>query len=180
MNIIARKNFAIVVLGVSPIDCESISPQMITRVNAALLLLKKHPNAVCILTGGSNGACDLSEAELMKRILLSNNINQKVIILEEEARNTLENVLFSTRKIRKLNTDFDVIICTEKYHAYRTKILFLLLDMNVHNDYLPSMTKTMTVCRKIWLLFREPLAIVKDVSLMTWLNFTVKVSKKEF
>ena len=165
--------FVIVVLGVTPNKDTSVACQMVTRVDAAIKLIEKHPNSSCIVTGGG---CHFenqdSEAKLMQKILISNGVNDNIISLEEEARNTFENVYFSSKKISEMSKSnkVKVIVCTEKYHAYRVKLILHMFGIDIHHDYLPNMNETMPLYRKIWLVLREPIAIVKDISVMAYLK----------
>jgi hypothetical protein len=58
--------FVIVVLGVSPNTDGSEACQMVTRVGAAIKLIKKYPNSSYIVTGGGHYENQDSGAKVME------------------------------------------------------------------------------------------------------------------
>jgi hypothetical protein len=45
-----------------------------------------------------------------------------------------------------------------------------MFGIEVHHDYLPNVNETIPFYRKIWLVLREPFAIVKYISVMAYLK----------
>lgn len=66
-----------------------------TRLDAALSLLKRYPNADCIVSGGQGSNEAISEAEAMRRYLLSRGIAEERIMLEDRSTNTSENLEYT-------------------------------------------------------------------------------------
>lgn len=66
-----------------------------TRLDAALSLLKRYPNADCIVSGGQGSNEAISEAEAMRRYLVSCGIAEERITLEDRSTNTSENLEYT-------------------------------------------------------------------------------------
>ena len=66
-----------------------------TRLDAAISLLERYPNADCIVSGGQGSNEAISEAEAMRRYLVSHGIDDGRITLEAESTNTNENLEYS-------------------------------------------------------------------------------------
>lgn len=66
-----------------------------TRLDAALSLLKRYPNADCIVSGGQGSNEAISEAEAMRRYLVSRGIAEERITLEDRSKNTSENLEYT-------------------------------------------------------------------------------------
>lgn len=95
------------------------SEDMKCRLNCLLSNMDAFSNSTIVLSGG-NG-----EAEKMYTVLLNNGITSNSIILEELSKNTLEN-LENTRSLVTGN----VLVITSDYHAFRTKLICYMLDLN--------------------------------------------------
>lgn len=66
-----------------------------TRLDAALSLLKRYQNADCIVSGGQGSNEAISEAEAMRRYLVSRGIAEERITLEDSSTNTSENLEYT-------------------------------------------------------------------------------------
>ncbi len=66
-----------------------------TRLDAALSLLKRYPNADCIVSGGQGSNEAISEAEAMRRYLVTRGIAEERITLEDRSTNTSENLEYT-------------------------------------------------------------------------------------
>ena len=66
-----------------------------TRLDAALSLLKRYPNADCIVSGGQGSNEAISGAEAMRRYLVSRGIAGERITLEDRSTNTSENLEYT-------------------------------------------------------------------------------------
>lgn len=87
---------------------------------AELMLAKKKTNNIYIL-GGKTRNSDISEALAGKTYLINAGIDQKFILLEEESRNTLENLKhFSNISDIK---NYPVSIITNRHHLARSLIM---------------------------------------------------------
>lgn len=93
---------------------------MIRRVSRALLYLNQNPECRVIVSGGVTGNSKVSEASVMKRLLMERNISEDRIIVEDKSTDTKENMLFSKEK---LNPEADIVVCSSDYHVFRAKLL---------------------------------------------------------
>lgn len=103
---------------------------LLSRCDAAYKYLIKNKNAVAILSGGQGSDEEISEAECMKRILLSRGIEQSRLYTECHSTSTMENLMYSKEIIEENNLSNEVIICTSEYHIYRALILAEPLKIN--------------------------------------------------
>ncbi len=66
-----------------------------TRLDAALSLLERYPDADCVVSGGQGSNEAISEAEAMRRYLVSHGIAEERITLEDRSTNTSENLEYT-------------------------------------------------------------------------------------
>ncbi len=110
---------AIIVLGAA-VHGETPSAVLKTRLNAARRYHEKNPDALIVVSGGQGPQEDISEAEAMKRYLVSHGVNPNIIIKEENATSTLENFRFSKEILdERLGEDYRVCYITNEFHIYR-------------------------------------------------------------
>lgn len=67
------------------------------RITAMIALARRYPEARIVYTGGTGDAFDqnMSEAPLVRRMLMDMGVDVSRILFEDQSRNTRENVLFS-------------------------------------------------------------------------------------
>ena len=108
----------VLILG-GPIDGDAPSPLLLERVKKGAALLKENPQLTAVVSGGIKGETQrLSEAEIMKNALLQCGISEDRIILENQAKTTLQNFQF-TRKL--LGDTARVAFVTSRFHIWRSK-----------------------------------------------------------
>ena len=95
------------------------SKLMISRLNKALELYNKCPNARIIVSGGSFNN-DKSEALFMKEWLVNKGVLDNRIIMEDKSRTTRQNFLYSKMYIN--NNDINVIV-TNEFHMKRSILI---------------------------------------------------------
>lgn len=109
-----------VVLGASLWGDEP-SPALRERLDYALELYNKGLFAYMIVSGGyDNLTSKLSEAQGMKNYLVSKGISESVIIEENAATSTYENLLFSQQIMKEKQLDHAIVI-THHYHGARAR-----------------------------------------------------------
>ena len=93
-------------------------PDLIDRVDTAAEFSREYPNAKLILTGGNaNGG--LTEAEVMRDLLIERGVDPGRMILEDKATNTIDNFR-NTAEI--IDPVWPVVLITSDYHMYRSVI----------------------------------------------------------
>ncbi len=95
------------------------------RLGQFILLAKQYPNARLIFTGGNSSlrTAAPTEAEQVKDYLLQSGINENRLLLENEARNTYENAVFS-KQLARPAADENWILITSAYHMPRSTGVF--------------------------------------------------------
>jgi uncharacterized SAM-binding protein YcdF (DUF218 family) len=95
------------------------------RLDEAIPYIRANPEAAVIVSGAVGDGSVYSEAEVMKRYLVSNGIDPTRIVREEKATNTIGNVAYSKEIIDGYRLDHapKVMIVTNDYHMYRALLL---------------------------------------------------------
>ncbi len=88
------------------------------RLDAAYQYLEENPTAQVILSGGQGEGEDISEARAMAEYLSEKGIATERMILEEESRNTHENLQYSREKMD--TDDASVVLVTNSFHVFRS------------------------------------------------------------
>lgn len=115
-----------IVLGAALWDGEP-SPGLRERLDKALELYREGRFRVLILTGGyDHPGSRLSEAEGMRHYLAARGVPEDRMLLENEARSTYENLLFS-RGIMEREGLRTALIVTHDFHAARARDVALRL-----------------------------------------------------
>lgn len=108
----------VLILG-GPIDGDAPSPLLLERVKKGAELLKENPQLQAVVSGGIKGETQrLSEAEIMRNALLQLGIAEDRMMLENEAKTTLQNFQF-TKKL--LGDEARVAFVTSRFHIWRSK-----------------------------------------------------------
>lgn len=104
----------IIVLG-AKVNGTKPSGALSQRIWAAAEYLDRNPDCLCIASGGQGDDEGISEAECIRENLVSLGIEENRVILEEQATDTRENLLYSlqltgenTEKIGLVTNDFHV------------------------------------------------------------------------
>ena len=119
-NNIAGNEDVVIVLGCS---CKSsICEALNQRIKAAARYLDKHPDSVCIASGGNTTEFYDSEAEYIAIELAKYGIPKSKIIVENKSKNTSENIQYSKRIIDEKGLSKSVAIATSEYHQYRASL----------------------------------------------------------
>ena len=88
------------------------------RLDAAYSYLEENPGTTAILSGGQGTGEDISEAEAMAVYLEQKGISKERMILENQSKNTDENIRFSREKMGDQNTS--VVLVTNSFHVFRS------------------------------------------------------------
>ncbi len=121
----------IIILGCAICSDGSLTPLLRARADSAVEFEKRQfsstgKHAVFVPSGGQGDDEVISEAEAMKRYLLSVGIPEERIIKEDKSVNTMQNMQFSRDRIAEATDDFDskkIAFATTNYHVFRGYIL---------------------------------------------------------
>lgn len=122
-----NKDF-IIILGSKINDDGSLTPLLQARVDKAIEFGSKQyelfKKKIIYIPSGGKGSDELtSEAEAIKKYLLSKGIKENQIIIENKSRSTIENMRFSKDKINEVNKNGKVVFSTTNYHVFRSGII---------------------------------------------------------
>lgn len=94
------------------------------RIKSAAEYLTAHPGAVCIASGGQGADEDISEAECIRSVLISEfGIDSGRIYLEDKSNSTSQNLENSAEIIAENGLSRNVVIATDGFHMFRAKLL---------------------------------------------------------
>jgi uncharacterized SAM-binding protein YcdF (DUF218 family) len=118
-----RTDYAIILGG--GIRGEKVSLALEERLKTGIVYLRKYPDTKVIVSGGQGRGEFISEAEAMKRYLISKGIDGNRIICEDKSTSTMENFSFSKQIL--LRTDGrnikTITVITNNFHMLRAKML---------------------------------------------------------
>lgn len=107
----------VLILG-GPLDDTEPTPLLWERIKKGKEFLDSHPDSKAIVSGGTKSEEQkLSEAEVMKNSLLKLGVDEGRIILENKAKTTYENFVY-TRDIT--NENDSITFVTNKFHIWRS------------------------------------------------------------
>ena len=131
------------------------SKTLLYRLKAAEKYLKENTGTICIVSGGRGKNEIMSEAEAMKRYLISAGIDENRIIMEDESTDTDENIRFSKKYIRD---GASVGLVTNDFHLCRG---IFLCEKHGLKNVSPVRADSEPFYRPNN-YFREALAFIKD------------------
>lgn len=107
-------------------DGYEMSSALKSRVDTALDYLTAHPTVRAILTGGRVQDKQVSEAECMRAYLAEHGVAADRLIVEDNAKDTVENVKYSLEIIAQqdLDTSQGVLLVSSEFHLARIKMLW--------------------------------------------------------
>lgn len=117
---------SIIVLGNSPNWNNKPNTFLKHRLDKAITLFKSNYSTKLILTGGAKG--EMSEAQLMEDYCIQKGIDKASIIKEEQAKSTIQNLIFTDVIIKELNLKKSLVV-TSRYHVKRTKKIATMLKL---------------------------------------------------
>lgn len=156
---------AVVVLGARTFNGK-VSPLLRGRLDRGIELFRSHnsPDLWVVPTGGQGPDEIEPEGVTMARYLGDQGIDNSRILIEDRARDTDENLLFSQRLIAEQGPETRMWIVTNDYHSLRAALASRRLGL----DSAAFGAKTAKYYRPSAFL-REFIAIVRD----HWVTFTV-------
>ena len=119
-------NHAFVVLGYALNPDGSINQEAMGRCDVAYESAIKYPNSFIFLTGGGTAKenKDVTEGGQMKEYLVNvKGLDEKRIILETKAMDTIENAKNTIEKLTEYNIK-SITVITSDYHIRRANLLF--------------------------------------------------------
>jgi len=111
---------AVVVLGAG-IRGDRVMIPLKLRLEKAIEYHEKNPEALIVVTGGQGFQETVTEAYAMEKYLLEHGVEPSVIVKEELAASTNENMRFSREILdEKFGTEeYEIVVITNNFHIYR-------------------------------------------------------------
>ena len=147
----------VVVLG-AQVQGDRPSLTLKKRLDLALSYLQSNPEAKTVVSGGQGADEAYTEASVMANYLTARGIEESRILLEEQASDTKENLLYSQALARQNGIDTkSVLIITSDFHLCRAKYLARKLGMTPYG----LASQTWPEVLRLNYLLREVFAFVK-------------------
>ena len=147
----------VVVLGAAVWENAEPSPALRRRILHAVDLYLSGAANTLLVTGGV-GKYPPSEAQVMRRLSMEHGIPGENIVLEETAQSTLESAMACADIIKKNNWKTALIV-TDKYHLFRSLMLFRQFGIRVEGSATDGSRIEMGRSRWWHMIFRELCAI---------------------
>ncbi len=135
------------------------APELVRRCEAGLAWMEEHPKQYLIVSGGDPTNQGVTEAAVMAAWLRNHGADAEWILLEDQAADTRENLLFSQALAEEhgLGTD-RVTIITSDYHQTRARFLaerqgMAAQSLSAHTPFLRHLTSAV----------REVYAVVSEI-----------------
>ena len=106
------------------LDNGQATPELVRRCEKALQWLEETPDGLLVVSGGDPVGQGITEAAVMAAWLRNHGADPEQILLEDQAGDTRQNLLYSKTLVhdQELETD-TVLIITSEYHQTRAKFL---------------------------------------------------------
>lgn len=111
----------IMILGCQ-VKWEEPGGEMLSRLNTALPLIEEHADVPVIVTGGQGRGENISEAECMKRWLVSQGVPESRIYTETQSESTAQNFAYSAPILEQLGISDGIAVVTNDFHQYRAEL----------------------------------------------------------
>ena len=135
-----------------------------TRVDNALVLARGMPDSIFLATGGV-GRHGLAEAPMRDR-LIAGGVDPSAILVEDQATDTLESVIYCDRILRRRGDVAWVVPCTSGYHIPRCALLLRIVGYRVRRFPVPSDRRFLSPRRWAFYVAKEMLALPYDAALL--------------
>lgn len=113
------KEDAIIVLGAG-VHGDKVSLPLKYRLDKAIEYTINNPKAYIVVTGGKGYQESVTEAYAMKKYLTQHGVDEKLILMEEKATSTIENMEFSREILENvLGENYKTVVITNDFHIYR-------------------------------------------------------------
>ncbi len=111
---VGKRNHTIVTLGYALANDGTMRPTLIKRLEQTLAMARLNPEANIIVTGGVPKG-GVTEAYLMRNWLVSKGIEEKRIFIDDQAKDTVGNAVYSTEIMKSLGTEYVTLISSASH-----------------------------------------------------------------
>ncbi|WP_017416070.1 YdcF family protein [Clostridium tunisiense] len=152
----------ILVLGAG-LNGDKLSASLRLRLESSIKLHKKYPNIKIVVSGGQGPGENITEALAMKKFLLSNEVPDNLIIMEDKSTTTYENFLFTKEILdrdHKISNPINIAVVTNNFHMFRAKYIGEKVGFKIYRY--PASSKLISAPN---FYVREAFASVKTIML---------------
>lgn len=118
---VVGENFDYIIVLGAGLKKDTVSNRLRVRLDKGLEYAARFPAATLIMSGGKGSDEHISEAEAMRRYLVSQHFPPSRILLEDQSTSTVENLQFSKKLLR--HPQAKVLIVSSDYHLFRALML---------------------------------------------------------
>ena len=93
------------------------------RIIAGEEYLKENPDSICVATGGLGDTALITEARCIADVLTEHGIDSNRIYLENNSRNTQENIKFAYSIIQENGENENIAIVSDGFHQARARLI---------------------------------------------------------
>lgn len=141
------------------------SGAMRRRVGGALEFARTLRRPAIFLPTGGVGRDGPAEAQVMGRLLREGGVADEQIVLEEQARDTLESVENCAGILAKVVPGTPVYVVTDRYHLLRSVLLFRVYGVAARGVRIASARASAGWLRWLYYSLREVPAVPWDLAL---------------
>lgn len=144
------------------VEPDGPGPMLTDRLETACTYLAHHDEIEVVVAGGKGDDEHQSEAEAMAGYLTARGIEADRIHLEDQSRNTWQNVNYTLELMEQegLSTDGGVVLVSSGFHLARIKLLWHRAGGGEPVSTLAAPVSSLG--SKVQMYFREPMALVKS------------------
>jgi len=154
------KEDALIVLGAG-VRGDRVTLPLKLRLDRALEYHEKNPSALIIVSGGQGVGETVTEAYAMKKYLVEKGVPEELIIEEDKATSTSENMKYSKRILDGIyGGDVSICFVTNNFHVYRSSRLAKMAGFenvtHLHTglqwyNYVPNYIRETLAILKMWI-----------------------------
>lgn len=119
LHVTPPENANVILLGAQVFGPEKPGVSLSYRIDAAFRYLEENPKAKCIVTGGQGKDEPCTEALTQKNLLVQRGIAEERIYLEDQSRNTRQNMRYAMEIAERENLGNAFAVVTQNFHMYR-------------------------------------------------------------
>jgi uncharacterized SAM-binding protein YcdF (DUF218 family) len=151
---------AVIVLGAPPLGPGVPGPAIERRLDHAVAVFTAR-SAACLVPSGGVVGSPPAEAEIMRTLALTKGVADAQVVVEDRARNTFENALYTGLIIRERGWR-RVVVVTDAFHMPRALYVYRRLGLEVSGDPV-RIRQPGSLATRLRLYAREALAFARCV-----------------
>ncbi len=139
---------------------------LLRRVQGALNAARNTPDRMFLATGGV-GRYGPAEAAIMRDLLLEDGVEPQEILIEDQARDTLQSVLFCGAILRGRSHIDRIVPCSSNFHIPRCALLLRILGYRIRLVGMPTDRPHVAITRLFVYVLKEMIATPYDAGLLS-------------